>query len=248
MEAGRKGGDLPFKLWEPFVWEYSSAISSLILIPLVITMLQLRPLQWGQIKVNIPTYVGFSIIFSLLHVAGMVAIRHAIYWTQNMSYQFGDIPYELLYEYRKDFWSFGFIITVILSYQFILARLLGEASLVKENEDPPVDALPERFLIKKLGKEFIIKISDIEWLESSGNYVNLPINGRIYPIRSTLSGLVKKISRKGFCQIHRSYGVNIEFIDSISPQASGDSEIKMISGKRLKLSRRYKDQLKVHFH
>ena len=32
MEAQRNG-QLPFQLWEPFVWEYSSAISTLMLVP-----------------------------------------------------------------------------------------------------------------------------------------------------------------------------------------------------------------------
>ena len=57
------------------------------------------------------------------------------------------------------------------------------------------------YLVKKLGKEFIIKVDDIEWLESSGNYVNLHIKGRIYPIRSTLNLLIEQISHKGFCRI-----------------------------------------------
>jgi len=91
-------------------------------------------------------------------------------------------------------------------------------------------------------------ISDIEWLESSGNYVNLHIKGRIYPTRTTMSNLINQISDKGFCRIHRSYGVNLDSIDSITPLSSGDSEIKLNSGQLLNLSRRYKDELKSRLH
>ncbi len=42
MEAKRKGEELPFQLWEPFVWEYSSAISTLMLFPLLVLLLSKR--------------------------------------------------------------------------------------------------------------------------------------------------------------------------------------------------------------
>ena len=103
----------------------------------------------------------------------------------------------------------------------------------------------DRLLVKKLGKEFIIKVEDIEWLESCGNYVNLHIKERIYPTRATLSGLITQISDKGFCRIHRSYGINLDAVDSIAPQPSGDSEVKLKNGKILNLSRRYRDEFKV---
>ena len=33
--------------------------------------------------------------------------------------------------------------------------------------------------MKKLGKEFIVRVDEIEWLESAGNYVNLHVGKRI---------------------------------------------------------------------
>jgi len=115
-----------------------------------------------------------------------------------------------------------------------------------EEESAPQSC--DRLLVKKLGKEFIVKVKDVEWLESSGNYVNLHIKGRIYPTRSTLSSLIAQISDKGFCRIHRSHGVNLDSIDSITPINSGDSEVKLINGKVLNLSRRYKEELKSRLH
>ena len=99
-------------------------------------------------------------------------------------------------------------------------------------------------MVKKLGKEFIIKIDDVEWLESAGNYVNLHIKGRIYPIRATLTSLIDRISNKGFSRIHRSHSINLDCVDSITPLSSGDSEIKLTNGKVLNLSRRYKESFK----
>lgn len=186
--------------------------------------------------------------FSVIHVGVMVGARHVIYWLMGEDYNFGNIWFEFFYEYRKDLWAFIFIIAAYHSYQFISARLIGEANPVGDSEDSSPNEPCDRLLVKKLGKEFIIKVKDVEWLESSGNYVNLHLGGRIYPTRATLSGLVSQISQKGFCRIHRSYAVNLDSIDSITPLNSGDSEVKLTNGKVLNLSRRYKDELKSRLH
>jgi len=244
MEAQRKG-QLSFQLWEPFVWEYSSAISTLILIPALLYLLKSLPFSWKNIKKSVSIYLVSSVIFSILHIVIMVAIRELVYWTQAGYYDFGNIGFELLYEYRKDLWAFVFLIAVIKSYGFILSRLQGEANPVADGEDEVNDSNIERLLVKKLGKEFIIRVEDIEWLESAGNYVNLHIKQRIYPMRATMSSLIPKIENKGFCRIHRSYAINLDLIDSITPLSSGDSEVKLINGKILNLSRRYKEAFKL---
>lgn len=244
MEAKRAGDELGFELWEPFVWEYSSALSTMILLWPFVRFIRKYPFQWESILRSIIQYFVASIIFSLAHVGLMVAMRKSIYWAQSRVYEFGDFWFELLYEYRKDLWGFIFLLIIFHGYQFIVGRILGEANLIGENEGEEAKQHSDRILVKKLGKEFIVKIADIEWLESSGNYVNLHIKDRIYPTRSTLSRLIKQISDKGFCRIHRSFGVNLDQVDSITSLASGDGEVKLKNGRTLNLSRRYKEEFK----
>ncbi len=122
----------------------------------------------------------------------------------------------------------------------MVQQLLGEAASIEESEQQTISTI-NRLLVKKLGKEFIIKIEDVDWLESSGNYVNLHIGSRIYPLRATLTALSKQLEVQGFCRIHRSYGVKLDKVESITPLPSGDSEIKLTTGKVLNLSRRYKE-------
>lgn len=245
MEASRRSTTYPFEMWQPFVWEYSSVFSIMLLLPPLKFLMRKYPLNGTQIKKTLIIYLTASTIFSAFHITIMVAVRKMIYWTQDLSYDFGDLSFELIYEYRKDLWSFIFIIAVIKSYQFVLSRIQGEANLINDGEDDEPQQKIERLLVKKIGKEFIIKVDDIEWFEASGNYVNLYIKERIYPIRSTLTLLIEQISHKGFCRVHRSHGVKLDQIESITPLSSGDSEIKLINGKILNLSRRYKDNFKL---
>ena len=243
MEANRSG-ERSFQLWEPFVWEFSSALSTMMLLRACVWLLKTYTFDWGKVKVFFSIYLFSSLIYSLAHVAIMVSIRELVYWSQSLDYDFGNIFIEFLYEYRKDLWSFIFILIFIKGYGFIVSHLQGEASPIAVGEEENVTQRFDRLLVKKLGKEFIVKVEDIEWLESSGNYVNLHSKERIYPTRATLTQLISQIEEQGFCRIHRSHAVNLNNIDSITPLSSGDSEVKLRDGKILNLSRRYKEAFK----
>lgn len=68
----------------------------------------------------------------------------------------------------------------------------GEAGLLSEpDEGPPVESLdrPERFPARKLGREFLIAAGDIDWLQASGNDVNLRVRGHDHRLRSTIAGI-----------------------------------------------------------
>jgi hypothetical protein len=243
MEANRSG--VPsFQLWEPFVWQWSSAIGTILLLPACVWLLKKHPFNWSKVTFSLIVYFISSIIFSIVHVSVMVAIREIIYWTQSLNYDFGNILIEFIYELRKDIWGFISILIVIKGYGFIISRLQGEACPISVGEEENITQRFDRLLVKKLGKEFIVKVEDIEWLESSGNYVNLHSKGRIYPTRATLTQLISQIEEQGFCRIHRSHAVNLNNIESITPLGSGDSEVTLNNGKVLNLSRRYKNAFK----
>lgn len=246
MEASRLSAVPPFKLWEPFVWEYSSAIAIMLLIPCVNLLIDCYPLIGPHVKRSIGLYLCAAIVFSMTHVLGMVAMRKVAYFLLDYHpYLFGALPYEFLYEFRKDAITFITILMVVHSYRFIVSRLMGEANLVTEMEEKPLTVQNlDRLLVKKLGKEFIVKLEDVEWMESSGNYVNLHIKERIYPIRKTLGAFTDEIASKGFCRVHRSHAINLDSVESITPLPSGDGEVTLKSGKVLSISRRYKDNLK----
>ncbi len=246
MEASRGGSDVPFYTWEPFVWEYSSGLAVLLLLPFLHGLLERYPLTFLNIHQRFVPYFTAAMFFSTAHVSLMVAMRKAAYFTQSIRYEFGPLPFEFFYELRKDLLTFLMLIIVAQGYRFIASRIIGEASMVTEGEgnDPNTENSPERLLVKKLGKEFIVNLKEVEWMEASGNYINLHIQERIYPIRKTLSAFADEVSDKGFCRIHRSHMINLNFVASISPMPSGDGEVQLKSGKVLNLSRRYKEALK----
>jgi hypothetical protein len=247
MEHSRDGSS-NLQLWEPIVWEYSSAISTLLLFPLLFWWFNRYPLQLCTIRRQLLAHLLGSLLFSVLHVGLMVALRELVYHWQGGNYNFGPLVREFFYEYRKDAWGY---LSFLIGYQlvlFVYSRIKGEAHQLDSAEDSgtmPLAKAPEHFLVKKLDKEFLIRTDDIEWLEASGNYVNLHSKGRIYPLRATLSNTLLQLSSKGFSRIHRSLAVNHNAIDSISYDSSGDGDILLKNGRHLALSRRYKEAFRA---
>lgn len=244
MEYQREGKDLA--LWEPFCWEISSCLMLLLLIPLAL-WLNDRWLARLELKQWLTAHVFATLPFSVLHVAGMVGIRQLWYRLMGSHYQFGDLPVEFFYEYRKDAQAYLTLALVIAGYRFIVRRLQGEASYLAdsaESETAEPELPPERLLIKKLGREFLIQTNDIEWIEASGNYANLHIKDSVYPMRITMDKL-EKLLPSNFTRIHRSTIVNLEQIQEIQALDTGDYEVTLRNHIKLTLSRRYRENFKA---
>ena len=195
-----------------------------------------------------PLHLLASIAYSLLHVAGMAALRAGAYTIAGEAYRFGDWRLELAYEYLKDIRTYFLCVGVIVGNQVLVRRLQGEASLlVAPDEGAPVEPIdrPERFLVRKLGKEFLVAAVDIEWLEAEGNYVNLHVRGRLYPLRSTMTSLEPRLDPQRFLRVHRSYIVNLEHLAEIEPLETGDARLKLRDGTVLPCSRRYRSALRA---
>jgi DNA-binding LytR/AlgR family response regulator len=164
-------------------------------------------------------------------------------------YRFGNWPSELAYEYLKDVRSYVLILVAVFSYRLVLLRLQGEARVLDEAEPPagappaPTGPRPERFLVRKLRKEFLIAASDIEWLQAQGNYLGLHVNGHDYLLRSTLTDFLEQLDPARFARVHRSYAVNLDRVAEIEPLDGGDARLKMKDGTQVPCSRRYREAL-----
>lgn len=238
---------LAFTTWQPVVWEASSSIMALALVPALVWFTRRFPLHMDTWRRMLPMHLLGSLTWSILHVAGMVAIRKLAYASQGDNYDFGVWWWEFGYEYLKDVRSYMATVAIIEGYRFVMRRLQGEASLLgTPDEGPPVEPVdrPERFLIRKLGREFLIAANDIEWLQASGNYVNLRVRGHDYPLRSTLGGIETKLDPARFVRVHRSYMVNLDCIASIEPLDTGDARVHMQDGNSLPCSRTYRGELR----
>ena len=236
--------------WEPWVWESSSSLLVLLLIPFVKAVERRWPFRFDTWRHSLLWHLLASVVFSLVHVAGMVVLRKLAYESVDQHYRFGAWWPNFGYEYLKDIRSYFVIVAMICLSRLWLLRQQGEAKLLAEPDDgPPVEPVerPERFLVRKLGKEFLLAASEIEWLQAAGNYVNLRVRGRDYPLRSTMAGIEARLDPARFLRVHRGYFVNLDYLAEIEPLDTGDARLRLRDGSTIPCSRRYRAALRERY-
>jgi two-component system LytT family response regulator len=127
------------------------------------------------------------------------------------------------------------LLAVAATLQRQLAVLLG----------PPRRERPafQRLAVRNNGQVLFLAFEEIEWIEAAGNYVRLSANGESHLLRETLSGVESKLPSERFLRIHRSAIVNLEAVRELKPSPHGDFVVVLKSGKKLPLSRGYRDRL-----
>ena len=255
IDANRAGRVLP--AWQPVTWELSSHLVLLALVPAVVAFERRFPLGFAGFARHVPWHLAGSVVFSLVHVAGMVGLRKAVYALAGGHYDFGSLE-QWGYEYLKDVRVYALLLIAILSYRLFMLRLQGEARVLDPPEEPagPVSAppepppqqppaRPERFLVRKLRREFLIAASDIDWLQAQGNYVGLRVKGHDYLLRATLTEFLTQLDPARYARVHRSYAANLDRVAEIEPLEGGDARLHMQDGTQIPCSRRYREALRA---
>jgi hypothetical protein len=238
---------LAFAPWEPAMWAWTGHLASLALIPAVVAVESRFPLRFGALRASLPWHAVASVAYSVIHVLATVAARTAIYASQNLDYDFGYWPRELFYEYLRDFRSYVLVLLIIGAYRLLLFRLQGEVTLLDAPDSGTADGSierPEHFLVKTLGKEFLLPTAEIAWVQAMGDSVRLHVRGRDYPLRATQQAIETRLDPSRFARVHRSYIVNLDQVAGIEPTDGGDARIRMKDGAEVPCSRHYRDVLR----
>lgn len=121
-----------------------------------------------------------------------------------------------------------------------LADAAPEAMPLAEGSDrPPL----RRLLGRRDGRLIVLKVNEIDWMESAANYVSLHVGKESYLVRETLQSLEGRLDPEQFIRIHRSTIVNLDRVQEIEPYFHGDYIVKLRDGQRLTLSRTYRERV-----
>lgn len=101
----------------------------------------------------------------------------------------------------------------------------------------------QRLVVKSTGQLLFVNVSDVDWIEAASYYACLHVGPNTHVIRRTLAELERDLGTEKFVRIHRSTIVNLERVHGLELQSSGEYEVLLESGVRLRLSRRYKKSL-----
>lgn len=223
----------PIEAWKPWLWEATSYLGWLILLPGVLWLaahLARGPL-WRALA-------GHALAFplaSIVHTGLMIGMRHLGYWPTGEPYTLsGPLGDVLVYELRKDVITYG---SVVLAY-LVLRRLAVPAEL-----PAPAVATPPLVEVRDGSRAMWLRPDEIDWVAAAGNYVELhgPFGTQL--TRRTLAEMEAELTPLGFVRVHRSRLVRRDAIVSIETRQSGDFDLTLRGGTTLAGSRRFRGGL-----
>jgi len=90
-----------------------------------------------------------------------------------------------------------------------------------------------------------IDVDSIRWIDAAGDYMCIHAGDETHVLRGTMNDLEQRLDSKRFARVHRSTIVNLECVREMRPHANGEYFLVLDSGHELKLSRSYKDKLRL---
>lgn len=102
----------------------------------------------------------------------------------------------------------------------------------------------QRLMVRQGSRLLPLRVADLDWIGAEGNYVALHHGDATYLHRESLAGLEGRLGSDRFLRIHRGILVNIDRVLDLQPGPHGDAVVRLSSGAKLPLSRRYKAQVR----
>jgi hypothetical protein len=224
----------------PLFWELSSIVTIILVAPvLFVAVRRMRHVSGWPLRVGLA--VAAVIVFSSLHIAGMVGLRKLVMFLAGSAYDFHFSAATLMYEFRKD------VITCLLigsSLWLIDSRREAQQSRSMVTAAPADPPAPHLVWLRDGSARIRIEPSDILWISSAGNYVEYILaGGRNHLVRGTLAAEEARLTKFSVVRVHRTRLVNLSRVIGLKPGPNGDFELTLDSGQAIAGSRRYRSAI-----
>jgi len=103
----------------------------------------------------------------------------------------------------------------------------------------------DRLAIKDAGRILRVPLDDILWIDAAGDYMCVHTGAETHVLRATMRELEGKLDPRRFQRIHRSTIVNVARVRELRSHLNGEYFLILDSGQQLKLSRSYKDKVRL---
>jgi two-component system LytT family response regulator len=119
------------------------------------------------------------------------------------------------------------------------ARGLLDLLAAGQNALPAANSKPylTRLTVKADDKVVVIKVTDIDSIESAGNYVAVHVGKESHILRETLNGLEAQLDPESFLRVSRSAIVNLDRVRELQPMFKGEHIVVLQNGKRILMTR-----------
>ena len=236
QDAAWRGG--VYDVRTPLFWEMSSIVTIILVAPvLFVAVRRMRHATGWLLRIGLA--VAVIVVFSALHIAGMVGLRKLALFLVGGSYDFHFSVATLIYEFRKDV-----VTCFLLGGALLLIDGRREGRQSRSTVSPGADlppAAPHMVWLRDGSTRIRIEPRDILWISSAGNYVEYRLaDGTNHLIRATLAAEEARLKPFNIVRVHRTRLVNLMRISGLKTGANGDFELTLDTGQAISGSRRYR--------
>ena len=114
-----------------------------------------------------------------------------------------------------------------------------EARLARDLTREPLgaSAWPVQIVVRSVGRNDLVPVSDLHWIEAVGYYVRLHSVGSTLLHREPLESLAARLDPTAFVRVHRSSIVRLGAIRKTRRTRNGSHEVVLATGQRVGVSR-----------
>ena len=110
--------------------------------------------------------------------------------------------------------------------------------LLRRLRAKPNSARDETIVVTSTRGANVLHVSEIDWIESAGNYSQLWVGTRSYFLREPLQLLEERVRKHGFIRAHRRALVRLDGVRELTRTRAGSLTALLASGVRVPISRR----------
>jgi len=102
-----------------------------------------------------------------------------------------------------------------------------------------------RLVIKDAGRVFFLRVEELDWIESAGNYARLHTAGEVHLMRETMKALESRLDPETFVRIHRAAIVNLDRVKELRPGLRGEYVVVLENGREIASSRNQGERIRA---
>ena len=186
---------------------------------------QIRALQPDLVLMDIqmPVLTGLQVLQALAGDAHQPAVIFTTAYDEHAltAFELHAVDYLL-----KPFSHERFVEAIAHVQRDARAALAGAVDALQAPDGAPLT----RVLVRDQGRIFPISVDAIEHLRSDTKYTALAVKGRSYLVRLPIVTFEQRLDPTKFVKLHRSCIVNLDFVESLTPDENSQLVARMTDG------------------
>ncbi|WP_046519933.1 LytTR family DNA-binding domain-containing protein [Rheinheimera mesophila] len=122
-----------------------------------------------------------------------------------------------------------------------------KASSLPDTE-PDRPAQVRTFVVQSSHAEHVVRLDEVQYFKACGNYLEVKVQDNLYLMRATMKAVEKAVAGSVLVRCHRSFFVNLNYVQSMEYAPTGNHDIVLHSGEKIPVSKSFREQFRAQYY